>query len=74
MILGAVKAQNDTKSIISKESIAKRQRVKRDINSVSHKSKYQNEINKLKQSGALRYLPKLSIDMPFMATRIKFVN
>ena len=40
--------------MITKEGIAKRQRMKRDINSVSHKSKFQNEMNKLKQTGALK--------------------
>jgi len=71
----ALKQQpNDSKIQLSKDNISKRQRLKRDAASGNQKNKYQAELTKLKQSGALKYLPKLSVDTPFMARRIKFVD
>jgi len=74
LIRNTIKQPSDAKSQLGKDSIAKRQRLKRDANSGSQKNKLQNELNKLKQSGALKYLPKLSIDTPLMAKRIKFMD
>lgn len=65
---------SESKSQVTKETISKRQRLKRDATSGAQKNKYQNELTKLKQSGALKYMPKLSVDTPFMARRIKFVD
>ena len=74
MIRGTLKSHSDGKSLLGKDSIAKRQRNKHDATSGSHKTKLQNELNKLKQTNALKYKPKLSVETPFMAKRIKFVD
>jgi hypothetical protein len=65
---------NDSNLQLSKDSISKRQKIKRDTASGTQKNKYQAEFTRLKQSGALKYLPKLSVDCIMMAKRIKFVD
>jgi hypothetical protein len=65
---------NDSKAQLSKDSISKRQRLKRDTPSGTIKNKFQSEYNKLKASGDLKYLPKLSIETPFLAKRITFID
>ena len=64
----------ESKAQASKDTISKRQRLKRDAASGTQKNKFQAELTKLKQSGALKYIPKLSVDTPFTARRIKFVD
>lgn len=65
---------NDSNLQLSKDNISKRQRLKRDTTSGSQKSKLQAEFTRLKQSGALKYLPNLTVDSVFMAKKIKFVD
>ncbi|CAI2382279.1 unnamed protein product [Moneuplotes crassus] len=66
------KAKNDSKTILGKDGISKKQRLKRDTTSGSQKNKYQTEYSKLKQAGDLKWMPKLLVDTPFLAKRIKF--
>ena len=66
--------QSDKSKQISKEAISKMASFKNDASSNSQKIKSQNELARLKQSGALKYLPKLSIEVPMSAQRHKFVD
>lgn len=63
-----------SKEQLSKDNISKRQRLKRDTASGGQKNKYQNELTKLKQLGALKHLPKLSVDAPLMARKVTFTD
>lgn len=65
---------NESKAQLSKDNIAKRQRLKREAVSCTHKNKFQAELTKLKQSGGLKYLPKLCVDSAFMVRRINFTD
>ena len=72
--VGAGMTHNNTRPVMSNESIPTMQMCNNSMISAYLKLQFQNEMNKLRQSGALRYLPKLSIDTPFMAKRIKFAD
>jgi hypothetical protein len=65
---------NESKALLSKDSISKRQRLKRDTTAGTIKNRFQSEFNKLKADGDIKYLPKLSVETPFMAKRIRFVD
>lgn len=70
---GAKSTKTDTSSkgrATTKDSFAKRG--KKD--STSSKGKPHHEYLKLKNDGVLKHMPKLSIDIPFCAQRVKFKN
>ncbi|CAI2375593.1 unnamed protein product [Moneuplotes crassus] len=56
----------------SKPIIPKKKRLKREISSGLQPGKFQKEFARLKQKGDLKFLPKLLVDTPFCAERVKF--
>lgn len=64
--------------VLEKQQLSKaetmKSKIRKEGGSATQKLKVQSEYAKLKQAGALKYLPKLSIDVPMSAQRIKFID